>query len=719
MPEKRLRAGVALVAMAAALAPGTIAPAQDARPRPSLNLYGVTGLIDMPSAEAQPDAQVSASYSQFGNTQRRNFTFQFLPRVSATVRYSTISDYGQGDDPEYSLFDRSLDLQFQLMNEKGYWPSVALGFRDMLGTGIYSGEYLVASKTVAQDFTLTAGIGWGRLASVGGSENPFCAIADSFCTREIDFGQGGKPTFDAMFHGEKMGYFGGVEWRTPIDKLTLKAEISSDAYTREQQSPAATFERKSPFNFGAEYRVTEGITLGGYWMYGDTVGFNVSVSGNPYKPLTPQDLGTGPMPVNPRPANANMSTAWVDDAAARTKLAEAYEQALEPDGISIRTLRFSGDTIDIYIVNRRINRTPKAIGRTARVLAAGAPYSVETFNITPVEDGVPTTTVSVKRSDLERQVARPNAGALSWESVRMDGAYPTLSGAVWERNEYPIFDWALFPVPTVQIFGGNNGFKPQLTAQLRASLKVSPGLSFSTLVRQPVLGVFDDPGPQPEGSLPPVQSDSQRYYAGWNPMLVRLSGDYLFKLNQDTYGRVSAGLLEREFGGLSSEILWKPVDQSWALGGELNWVAQRDFYSPFGFGYYDYDVVMGGATVYWNTGWKGIETSFFAGRYLAGDWGGTFSVSRRFANGWSVGAYVTKTDVTSDEFGEGSFDKGLTITIPLRWTTPFETRQTLQGDLRSLASNGGATLDIENRLYPIVRDLDRDHLEQNWGSFWQ
>ena len=33
----------------------------------------------MPSAEAQPDAQVSASYSQFGNTQRRNFTFQVLP----------------------------------------------------------------------------------------------------------------------------------------------------------------------------------------------------------------------------------------------------------------------------------------------------------------------------------------------------------------------------------------------------------------------------------------------------------------------------------------------------------------------------------------------------------------------------------------------------------------------------------------------------------------
>src|SRR6476661_5445295 len=79
------------------------------------------------------------------------------------------------------------------------------------------------------------------------------------------------------------------------------------------------------------------------------------------------------------------------------------------------------------------------------------------------------------------------------------------------------------------------------------------------------------------------------------------------------------------------------------------WVAQRDFDSPFGFGYYDYNVVTGHATLYWNTGWNGFEAQFSAGRYLAGDWGGTVAVQRTFANGWSLGAYATKTDVTSDE----------------------------------------------------------------------
>ena len=178
---------------------------------------------------------------------------------------------------------------------------MALGFRDVLGTGVYSAEYLVATKTVARDFTVTGGIGWGRLASVGGVENPFCSIADSFCEREIDFGEGGKPTFDAMFHGENMGFFGGVEWRTPIDKLTLKAEVSSDAYTREQQGPEFDFERKSPVNVGAEYRLRPGITLGGYYMYGSTVGFNVVVSRQPVQAADAAEPGHRPGADQPAP----------------------------------------------------------------------------------------------------------------------------------------------------------------------------------------------------------------------------------------------------------------------------------------------------------------------------------------------------------------------------------------------------------------------------------
>ena len=284
MALRPLHAGVALLAMAAVLAPGSTAPAQEAD-RPSVNLYGVPGVIDMPSAIVQPDGQMTASYAAFGNTTRRNFSFQILPRVMGALRYSNINNW----DGDRDLFDRSFDLHIQLLNEQPGWqPSLMLGFRDILGTGVYSAEYLVASKTVARDFTLTGGMGWGRLAGVNTIENPFCAVADTMCDRDVETGEGGKLAWDRFFRGEDMGFFGGVEWRTPIEKLTLKAEVSSDAYTREERDPEAGFERKSPFNFGAEYRIRPGVTLGGYYMYGDTVGVNIVISGNPKRPPVPR-----------------------------------------------------------------------------------------------------------------------------------------------------------------------------------------------------------------------------------------------------------------------------------------------------------------------------------------------------------------------------------------------------------------------------------------------
>ena len=199
-------------------------------------------------------------------------------RARCATRRSTTS--GRSGDPDENLFDRSFDLQLQLLKERGAWqPSLAIGLRDFLGTGIYSAEYLVASKTVAQDFTVTGGVGWGRLSGVGGVENPFCAVAGQLlhARRGLRRGRPGRPSATSST-APTSAFFGGVEWRTPIDGLTLKAEYSSDAYTQEQAGGDAKFRRKSPVNFGAEYRVTEGVTLGGYYMYGDTVGFNIVFS---------------------------------------------------------------------------------------------------------------------------------------------------------------------------------------------------------------------------------------------------------------------------------------------------------------------------------------------------------------------------------------------------------------------------------------------------------
>lgn len=53
------------------------------------------------------------------------------------------------------------------------------------------------------------------------------------------------------------------------------------------------------------------------------------------------------------------------------------------------------------------------------------------------------------------------------------------------------------------------------------------------------------------------------------------------------------------------------------------------------------------------------------GEYLAGDKGFTFEASRSFKNDVKFGVFATFTDVSTDQFGEGLFDKGIFFNIPI------------------------------------------------------
>ena len=54
-----------------------------------------------------------------------------------------------------------------------------------------------------------------------------------------------------------------------------------------------------------------------------------------------------------------------------------------------------------------------------------------------------------------------------------------------------------------------------------------------------------------------------------------------------------------------------------------------------------------------------------AGEYLAGDIGSTIEFSRTFRSGVNFGVFATFTDVSFEQFGEGSFDKGIFFNIPI------------------------------------------------------
>ena len=136
----------------------------------SLNNYGMPGEMDLPSAKNLPDGQFSVSSSVFGGTIRVNLSFQIFENLTGAFRYARIPS-AFGDHNGY-YWDRSFDFHYLAFKEKPFFPSVALGARDFIGTGLYSGEYIVATKSIGYRTKISGGLGWGRLCLLYTSPSP-------------------------------------------------------------------------------------------------------------------------------------------------------------------------------------------------------------------------------------------------------------------------------------------------------------------------------------------------------------------------------------------------------------------------------------------------------------------------------------------------------------------------------------------------------------------
>ena len=82
-----------------------------------------------------------------------------------------------------------------------------------------------------------------------------------------------------------------------------------------------------------------------------------------------------------------------------------------------------------------------------------------------------------------------------------------------------------------------------------------------------------------------------------------------------------------------------------------------------------------------------------AGKYLAKDVGATLEVRRTFSNGFMVGLWATITDVSAEDFGEGSFDKGMFFKIPFDGLFGRNTRGAYAAAIRPIQRDGGQRLE--------------------------
>lgn len=708
-----------LLGLGALLPTGAIAQDEDVffntSSRPTLNFYGTTGLIDMPSADMLPDGEIGIGVSSFGGSTRTTLTFQATPRIQASFRYTGIKDATFSTFDTYR--DRSFDVRFLLNRESAYLPAVTVGLQDFAGTGIYAGEFVAATKNfsggrIPGAIKATVGLGWGRLGSSGSIGAPFGEDRASFQSGDT----GGELSVDQWFRGDAAP-FAGVEWQIS-DKWGLKAEYSSDAYTLETGSDI--FERKSRFNFGAEYQISEGIRLGGYYMYGSEFGINAQVLLNPRRPIAQMRI-PAPSPYRIRPDRRADPKAYNRDWAASQSEVSAEVRdilipALEAEGLTLIAVRTDAATTEVRYSNERYGAESVAVGRVARLLARVMPASVETFRIVPVVNNLAQSVVIFRRSDLEALEFSPDAPAALLALTGFESAQPVLAGSARNETLFPSFNWSIGPYLSQSYFDPDEPVRLSGGLDLALSFQPAPGWTIAGNIQQRVTGNIGDNDRANTSVLQHVRSDAVEYERGGSTFVPSLYVSKQWKPAPDVYTRVTAGYLERMFGGVSAEALWKPVASRLALGVEVNYVKQRAFEDVLGF--QDYAVATGHASAYYEFE-NGYTGQLDVGRYLAGDVGATVTLEREFANGWRVGGFFTLTDVSADDFGEGSFDKGIKLTVPASWLLGKPDNRVRSITLRPLSRDGGARLNVPGRLYEQVRGGHREDLVGNWSGVWE
>lgn len=670
-----------------------------------LNAMGRPGLVEMPTAEVAPDGQLALSYTNFGNVNRTTLTFQMAPRLSGSFRYTGIK--GFGDDSE-TYWGRSFDISYLLLNEGTYRPAVAIGLQDFMGTDVFGGEYIVATKSLGDKLRVTGGLGWGRL----GSYQP---LGVSFGSRDdIEDKTSGTPNFDQWFRGD-VAAFGGLTYQVN-DKLTVLAEYSSDAYTAEEES--GVFMHKSPFNIGLDYKLGQNSSLTAFFLHGDEVGLKISTGLNPKSPKISGGLESAPLPVRPRPSRASdpigWSGEWVTEVGDPSGIRSALGQAMAAEGLVLEAMSLTATRAEVQFRNTRYGAHAQAIGRLARMMTRSFPPSVETFVLTEVLDGVPVHSTVLPRSKLEAYEFEPARKMLEAASF-VDPLTLDRDPMVAVETVYPQKLWSVAPYAAVSIFDPKSSVQLDYGIRGQISYEVAPGFSFDAAASYRISDDISDGGDDiSDSNLPAVRTSLPDYD---NRLSVeKLTANWYNRPAENLFGRVTVGYLETMYGGVSGELLWKKPNSSFALGAEVNYVVQRDFEDTFDF--QDYDTVTGHVSAYYAFD-GGFHGRLDVGRYLAGDWGTTLSVDREFNNGWRVGAYATLTDVPFDDFGDGSFDKGIRITVPSAWFAGTPTTERNDFVIQSLTRDGGARLNVDGRLYDRVRGMQGADVQQQWGRFWR
>ncbi|MNQ72801.1 hypothetical protein D3C85_875130 [compost metagenome] len=380
-------------------------------------------------------------------------------------------------------------------------------------------------------------------------------------------------------------------------------------------------------------------------------------------------------------------------------------------GYKVERITQRGSELLVYGEQSRYFYSAKAVGRASRILDNSVNDDIDWFTLVNKRYDMPLEETSVPRETFREVVKNEEPLQNLHRATEVNAAVPHTETTLYTGAREP-FSYGL-GLGYKQNIGGPDGLLYQVTADADAEYRFTRDTWWSGLLSVNLLNNYDKFTYDAPSGLPRVRTDLREYLTTSDVTMPTFQLNHAKQLDKDLYGMVYGGYLESMFAGVGGEVLFRPAGQRWSVGADLNFVRQRDF--DQGFGLRDYSTVTGHITGYTDLPFE-AQAAVSVGRYLARDWGTTIDLSREFRNGVRFGGWVTLTTATKEEYGEGSFDKGIYISIPFDELMSMSTMRRANIVWAPLTRDGGARLNRSYSLHSMTDSRDSDLFYRNFDK---
>ncbi len=597
-----------------------------------------------------------------------------------------------------------VDLKLRILRETRTQPEVSIGTQSAFGHKRMAGEFLALSKRY-NDFDFTAGIGWGRFSTAKHLKNPLKSVSSHFSKERSPYDEHPN-TPEHWFTGEHIGLFGGIEYFTKIDGLSIKLDYGSDRYTTEKQ--LFNYETPSPWSAGFSYSPSPWISAAIAIQGTDKIMSRIALKSSPDTwPVQGKHYDT------PTPFHKHRSGHYPDTS--------RIMRFSKNDGITLSNIHYSRQTIFAEVEIPEGANTPKHLGRAIRHISAHSGTEIEEIILTPLHNNLRGRSIKVMRSDVENALNN-NQGSPE---------------EIWRNVDFPVNDNPK-TINTNNIHNMGINLKTQFSLtqdnQLSLSEKDNGHLYRSSVTAHvktsPFLGFFSNAAiklnlsdnlENIEKLRPHSKFTSKGDINAFTKERISIENavlGYAKSLTPSLHTAVTAGYLEEQYAGISGEILYRPLSSRLSVGAEIHHTLKRNPYTALNAGIIQGGVTTGHLNIWYDLPKHDLTLKASAGRFLATDVGIDIGLEKTFKNGAKIDTNLAISNYAEPDIFGGTTHAyhSISLTLPIGGARYIPSGSHIKTTVAPFGRNIAQRINKSFDLYNNTEQFTLKHIADHWSE---